>query len=518
MQAARVGVLTRRQTDVNGATTRRSVVRMIKTAIAVVLFLAFSAGASGSAYAGLADSAWPMFQGGVAHAGRSAYTGPRGSPVLKWSFTVQGMPGSPALAPDGTIYLPTGMLNEDSRGYLYAVRPDGTQKWRYDFAGLPSSTAPAVAADGTVYVHVNGNEGNIVAVEKLYALNPDGSLRWVFKPNGDLGSFTSYVQSSPAISADGTVYVGSMNTTLCAVSPGGTLKWAVSPSESSISSSPALGPDGTVYFLDSGFELWAYGADGKKKWSAHLSDASGGEGSPTVAPDGTVYVATSGNAEVHAVDWSGSLKWSEELGFSPVATPALAPDGTIYVNDDRLYALRPDGTLRWQSDEDVGFSTGSPVVGADGTVYWRDSWRFRAVAPDGRARWSLSVPSTSPTGLNPQPAIGPNGTLYLPLPDVFDDSNQRLNAYTTAPVPRIASIRPSAGRRGALVTIDGAGFGAKRGAGSVRFGAATCTRYILWSEAQIKCRVPSRARYGVVAVTVKTATDVSVAVRFKVKR
>ena len=139
------------------------------------------------------------------------------------------MPGSPAIGSDGTIYLPTGMLNNDTTGYLYAINPDGTQKWRYQFAGLPSSTAPAIAADGTIYVHMNGDEGNIAAIEKLYAINPDGSLKWVFKPNGDLGMFTSYVQSSPAIGPDGTIYVGSMNT-FFAINPDGTMKWQVSPS------------------------------------------------------------------------------------------------------------------------------------------------------------------------------------------------------------------------------------------------------------------------------------------------
>ena len=43
---------------------------------------------------------------------------------------------------------------------------------------------------------MNGDEGNIAAIEKLYASTPM-VLKWVFKPNGDLGMFTSYIQSSP---------------------------------------------------------------------------------------------------------------------------------------------------------------------------------------------------------------------------------------------------------------------------------------------------------------------------------
>ena len=52
------------------------------------------------------------------------------------------------------------------------------------------------------------------------------------------------------------------------------------------------------------------------------------------------------------------------------SSPALCADGTVYVgsNDGRLYALNPDGTLKWRfRTGEVGRS--SPAVGADGTVY-----------------------------------------------------------------------------------------------------------------------------------------------------
>ncbi|MBM3238015.1 PQQ-like beta-propeller repeat protein, partial [Candidatus Poribacteria bacterium] len=45
-------------------------------------------------------------------------------------------------------------------------------------------------------VYVGSNDNN------LYAINPDGSMKWKFKTEG-------YVYSSPAIGSDGTVYVGS---------------------------------------------------------------------------------------------------------------------------------------------------------------------------------------------------------------------------------------------------------------------------------------------------------------------
>ena len=53
------------------------------------------------------------------------------------------------------------------------------------------------------------------------------------------------VCSSPALGADGTVYVGSYDGRLYAVTAGGALKWSYL-TDGMVSSSPTLGADGTV--------------------------------------------------------------------------------------------------------------------------------------------------------------------------------------------------------------------------------------------------------------------------------
>jgi len=53
------------------------------------------------------------------------------------------------------------------------------------------------------------------------------------------------VGSSPAIGADGTIYVGSNNNRLYAITPGGTLKWSFTTG-GPVLSSPAIGADGTI--------------------------------------------------------------------------------------------------------------------------------------------------------------------------------------------------------------------------------------------------------------------------------
>ena len=66
----------------------------------------------------------------------------------------------------------------------------------------PINVSPAIGADGTVYVGSDDHH--------LYAINPDGTLKWKFQ--------TGYtVWSSPAIGSDETVYIGSNDNYLYAI-------------------------------------------------------------------------------------------------------------------------------------------------------------------------------------------------------------------------------------------------------------------------------------------------------------
>jgi outer membrane protein assembly factor BamB len=70
------------------------------------------------------------------------------------------------------------------------------------------------------------------------------------------------VFSLPAGGSDGTIYFGSSNDRhLCAVNPEGTLKWKFTTGViQAINSSPAISADGTVYFDADDGNLYAVGA------------------------------------------------------------------------------------------------------------------------------------------------------------------------------------------------------------------------------------------------------------------
>ncbi len=67
---------------------------------------------------------------------------------------------------------------------------EGILKWRYS-TGNAVYSSPAIGADGTIYV---GSDDTY-----LYAINPDGIFKWSYQTG-------SYVRSSPAIGAEGTIY------------------------------------------------------------------------------------------------------------------------------------------------------------------------------------------------------------------------------------------------------------------------------------------------------------------------
>jgi outer membrane protein assembly factor BamB/tetratricopeptide (TPR) repeat protein len=185
-----------------------------------------------------------------------------------WSFAPGGSFFSPVVGTDGTLYAVNYLAVS---GYsLYAVNPDGTQKWSYAGVGY-AGAVPHAAADGTIYV---GSD------DALYAINADGTLKWSYAPID--------VFYLAATGLDGTVYVGS-GSTLYAVNPDGTQKWSF-PRASSPGRCPVIDTDGTVY-MGSIYGLFAFDPDGTEKWSL-LSTALNGvtSVSPTMGADGPIYV------------------------------------------------------------------------------------------------------------------------------------------------------------------------------------------------------------------------------------
>ncbi len=339
---------------------------------------------------------WAMSRHDAQNTAQSPFPGPR-TPRLKWKFTTGGyaIGSSPVIGRNGTIYVAT------ENGPLYAINPDGSQKWVFQNGGS-GWASPAVATDGTVYV-ISINFG-------LYAVNPDGSKRWAF---AHPDCFTP-----PTIGSDGTIYV--VGDKVYAIRPDGSKKWEFHTGYRDAGTSPTLALDGTIYIAGYGPTLYALRPDGSKKWIFRTRD--GADDAPAIGRNGTVYLPLENR--VYAIAPDGSKKWVFRTGDYHLHAPAVASDGAIYVeSDDKLYALRPNGSKKWQLPiDDLG--SVAPVITSDGTVYvgthdqpytvyaWGGghagaTGKLYAINPDGTKKWEFPAPRLESA------AIGADGTVYL---------------------------------------------------------------------------------------------------------
>lgn len=329
--------------------------------------------------------------------------------ALRWSFTTLSsattgnIVSSPSVGPDGTVYIGVEVGSSTSAtpsGRLFAVKPDGTQRWVFTTPDWVDS-APAIGGDGTIYFGCwDGN---------LYALRPDGTKKWSFPAKG-------FIASSPALGADGTIYFGSSGGNLYAVNPDGTLKWSF-PALDWIDSSPAVAPDGTVYFGSWDTNFYAVRADGTEKWRYKTGGAV--SSSPALAADGTVYVG-SRDLNLYAFTAAGAVKWNAALGDTIETAPAIGADGAVYVTTTggRIFALETDGGERWRYPRATQTALSplysSPSIRADGSiVFGSSSNALYALNADGTLKFRSPLGDWSDSS----PLVTLNGTIYIGCTD-----------------------------------------------------------------------------------------------------
>lgn len=144
--------------------------------------------------------------------------------------------------------------------------------------------------------------------------------------------------------------------------------------------SPTIGADGTIYAADIGdtehieaphhspqTNLYAIDRNGKLKWK--LTEYWGFY-APAIGADGTVFLAfrdDSLTAYLNAMTPDGKVKWkfSDAESGRVSSRPAIGAEGTVFLSGDGLWAVNPNGRLKWKYEHQVG----SPVLGADGTIY-----------------------------------------------------------------------------------------------------------------------------------------------------
>lgn len=339
-----------------------------------------------------ANAPWPTMRRCPGRTASTAATGPHEKPTVVWSQQLLGGMGTgePAIAADGTIYVP------DQRRGLLALTPKGALKWATPLSGGPVNTPMlAIRKDGVVY-----------ALQRtLFAVGVDGTILW---------SVPLSACSAPGMEVgdDGTLHVlyarcgAGQQFALSSIAPNGMIQ-LVKDTLGPTLSMPALAPDGDLLTLGArgdGYDvITAITPGGGTGWTVLMAaiPTAGFYNQlawPIVRDDGTVVFE---DDALHSLGADGSALWTRTMAGRPLAA---APDGTVYVDQGSLAAIRADGTTAWQWG---GATTGigTAIVDGTGTVFASTANGIVAIAAGGTELWETSDASIPV-------AIDAQGTLY----------------------------------------------------------------------------------------------------------
>jgi outer membrane protein assembly factor BamB len=239
------------------------------------------------------------------------------------------------------------------------------------------------------------------------------------------------MRTQPVVAPDGSVIATSIGGTLAAIGPDGRRRWAFEAGDR-IYSTPFVDDDGTVIFGADTDLLYALDAQGRPQWTIlpaedteklELHDVD----TAPIVSHGVGFVGA--GLYVYAFDVRGTVRWRTATGNKVFSSPALLPDGTIVVGsqDDKLWALRPNGVERWTRGTAADID-GTPAVDElRRTIYFGgDDGKVHALGFDGEAKWTTDVGGFVRSGI----AVDADGFVY---------------ATTFGPTARLVALDPDGG-------------------------------------------------------------------------
>jgi outer membrane protein assembly factor BamB len=322
-----------------------------------------------------------------------------------WAATPGGnIVSSPALSPDGTVYVTTSDGQDGTASSLQAYGADGSFRWKFPY-GAPLWGSPLVAPGGVIYL------GTMYPSNSLVALAPDGTKLWETPVGNSL-------QSRLALGADGTIYAAPSARGLVALAPDGTVRWSFLATNRVSVSPPSIAPDGTLYIATGHTDptngsplgdLIALRPNGTEKWRFN-GDRNKGFTEAAIAPDGKIVFGGSdknGKPRIFALQTNGTLAWSSP--GEALLPPAIAADGSIYVMGSKLMVFRPDGTTNQIIATSPSRNSGVALA-ADGTAHFSGfDGNLIGLTRSGRRFWTNFIGGDALSA----PVLDAKGVLYI---------------------------------------------------------------------------------------------------------
>jgi uncharacterized repeat protein (TIGR02543 family) len=244
----------------------------------------------------------------------------------------------------------------------------------------------------------------------LYALQPlDGAVAWSSRSDGA-------IVSSPISDEQNQVYFGSLDRLFYAVNNTGLSRWFTSLG-AEIASSPALNTEGDLLTASTKGVLHCLNSNGNERWRFALTEPI--ISSPAIGMEGVIYFGGQ-DGNFYALRRDGTLLWQHNSGERINSSPAIAPDGTVYVANiaGKVLAFSPTGTLLWEKSFASPIRS-SPVLTPDGKILiGTDDGKLLALKNNGDIAWSHLVTGTA-TSIRSTPAVAQDGTIYFGSYDGF---------------------------------------------------------------------------------------------------
>ncbi len=288
---------------------------------------------------------------------------------------------SPTIAQDETIYIGFAQT-------LFAINPDGTEKWKKTFnveKALDNNIGTAcVDSGGTIYLTVQATYywvgiGTDGYGDSLYALSPDGGEKWKYSSQWILDPFL--------IGPDETIYLSGKSwafdhwrSYVCAIDFQGNLEWHLQKGDYTLRLVDARG---NIYGKRGSYRVLALNSQGDEIWSYYTGYPNIFGFPFALSPHGILYAPASsilfafGSTEIQTPIASFSYSpespgLGEEVTFD--ASSSTDPDGEIVSyewdwNNDGVYDESTTSlTVTHSWNEEGTYQVGLRVTDNDGTT------------------------------------------------------------------------------------------------------------------------------------------------------